>query len=240
MDINEDGLQEVRGACEAAGVQVVHAVGDVADLEQVREAAARGLEALGPVDFVANNAGVAVGGAFNDISTSDWEWIVGINLWGVIHGCRAFLPQLQQSGGGAILNVASAAGLLNAPRMAPYNITKAGVISLSETLAVELADDNIRVSALCPTFFKTGIMDASRGIDSPREHAMVRKLMDRSKLQAPDVARIAIDQTLEGVGVIVPMRDGRWMWRMKRASPALYPGLVRSTYRKLRRRVENR
>lgn len=237
LDVNEDGLAAQAAVLARHGVPIETRVCDVANLEEVEAAAAFGRERLGPVDFVANNAGVAVGGPFDQIDMEDWTWIFGVNLWGVVHGCRAFLPQLRERGGGAILNVASAAGLLNAPRMAPYNVTKAGVISLSETLATELAREDIRVSALCPTFFETSILESSRGVKG-KEQRLAAALMRRSKIQAADVARQAIDETLAGVGTIVPMPDGRWLWRLKRATPRMFPRLARAAYERGRRRLE--
>jgi len=86
------------------------------------------------VDMLINNAGVAVGGPVGEVPLADWEWMMGINLWGVIYGCHAFVPRFKQQRRGAILNVASAAGLLSIPSLAPYNVSKAGVVALSETL----------------------------------------------------------------------------------------------------------
>src|SRR5678809_318336 len=94
----------------------------------------RGARVVGGVDLVINNAGVAVAGRMGEVSLDDWRWIFGINLWGVIHGCHVFVPRLRRQKSGHIINVASAAGLLSPPMMGPYNVTKAAVVALSETL----------------------------------------------------------------------------------------------------------
>ena len=92
----------------------------------------------------------------------DWRWIMGVNLWGVIYGCHVFAPLFRAQGRGHILNVASAAGLLAPPGMAPYNVTKAAVVALSETLAGELKTSGVGVTVLCPTFFRTNIGKSAR------------------------------------------------------------------------------
>jgi len=129
---------------------------------------------------------------------------------------------------GAIINVASAAGLLSAPMMAPYNVTKAGVVALSETLHAELARDGVHVAALCPTFFRTNIGEASRGPRDPRMIKLMHTLMDRSKIQAPEVARAALAAVAKNQLYVVPMADGRAMWRLKRLQPQRFYDLLAS------------
>jgi short-subunit dehydrogenase len=143
---------------------------------------------------------------------------MGVNLWGVIHGCRAFIPRFRTQGHGAILNVASAAGLINAPEMAPYNVTKAGVVALSETLCSELHADKIGVTVLCPTFFQTNIGQATRTAN-PSQRQVVQKLMARAKVQAPEVARAALAAVDAGQLYCLPHADGAWLWRLKRMAP---------------------
>lgn len=111
-----------------------------------------------------NNAGVGAGGAaIGDVEMDDWKWVLGINLWGPIHGCQVFTPILREAGRPAgIVNVGSAAAFGAVPGMAAYNVSKAGVLSLSETLAAELSGTGINVTVLCPTFVKTNIVQAGR------------------------------------------------------------------------------
>ena len=107
-----------------------------------------------------------------EASLENWRWIMGINLWGVIHGCHVFAPRLIAQRGGAVLNVASAAGIACAPTMGPYNVTKSGVIALSETLAAELAPHGVGVTVLCPVFFKTNLLENLRVAD-PQQSGFV-------------------------------------------------------------------
>jgi NAD(P)-dependent dehydrogenase (short-subunit alcohol dehydrogenase family) len=217
-DIN---LAAATETVQSLGSATAHAVRcDVTRLAEVEQLAHEAERLLGGVDLVINNAGVAVGGPVGGIPIADWEWVMGINLWGVIHGCHVFVPRLRAQRRGHILNVASAAGLFHAPNLAPYNVTKAGVVALSETLYAELAADGVGVSVLCPTFFQTGIADAGRVSGEPAMLDMVRHLMARARVQAADVARIALDQCGRGDLHILPHADGRWVWRLKR----LFPG----------------
>lgn len=174
---------------------------------------------LGGIELIANNAGVAVGGPFDEISIEDWRWAFDINLWGVVYGCQAAIAKMRAKRRGYVLNVASAAGLLAPPSMAPYNVTKAGVVALSETLYAEYKSAGIRVSVLCPTFFRTRIIEAGRGTTTPKEDAQVIRWMERSKVQAPEVAKTAIDAVRDGKLYVQPMRDGRLAWRLKRLAP---------------------
>ncbi|MCE9579590.1 MAG: SDR family NAD(P)-dependent oxidoreductase [Deltaproteobacteria bacterium] len=201
---------------------------DVSDPAQIDALAATAKAWLGDVDLLVNNAGVAVAGDFAAIGLAEWQWIMGINLWGVIYGCRAFVPAMQARRRGAIINVASAAGLLSAPKMAPYNVTKAAVVALSETMHAELARDGIHVSALCPTFFRTNIGEASRGPLDPRMIKLMHSMMDRSKIQAPEVAQAALTAVAKNQLYVVPMADGRAMWRLKRLQPQRFYDLLAS------------
>ena len=205
----------VRG--ERARAEVIPC--DVTDREAVFALVRQTEERLGGLDFLANNAGVAVGGPFDEISIEDWRWAVDINLWGVIYGCQAAVPKMRAQRRGYILNVASAAGLLAPPAMSAYNVTKAGVVSLSETLYAEYKPEGIHVAVLCPTFFRTNIVEAGRGATTPKEDAQVIRWMERSKVQAPEVAQEAIDAVRDGKLYVQPMRDGRMAWRLKRTAP---------------------
>ena len=184
---------------------------------------------LGGIDLIANNAGIAIGGPFDEISIEDWRWAVDINLWGVIYGCQAAIPKMRAQGHGYIINVASAAGLLAPPSMSAYNVTKAGVVSLSETLYAEYKTQGIRVAVVCPTFFRTNIIGSIRGATTEKEDARVIRWMERSKVQAPSVAKAAVDSVRDGKLYVQPMREGRMAWRLKRTSPQrFYDSLSRA------------
>jgi NAD(P)-dependent dehydrogenase (short-subunit alcohol dehydrogenase family) len=207
---------------------------DVSRVEEVEALAAAADRALGGVDLVINNAGVAVAGLVGDVALDDWRWIMGVNLWGVIYGCHVFAPRLRKQGRGHILNVASAAGLLAPPGMAPYNVTKAGVVALSETLGAELKGSGVGVTVLCPTFFRTNIGKSSRAADE-KQRALVEKLMSRSKIQADDVARLALDCAARNELYALPHADGRWMWRLKRWAPDSYAAVTAKVVSRLSR-----
>src|SRR5262249_32705460 len=141
-----------------------------------------------------------------------------------IYGCHYFVPKLRKQGSGHVLNVASAAGLLSGPAMAPYNVTKAGVVALSETLRADLAKDHIGVSVLCPTFFQTNIGRSSRGPNEMK--AVVEALLAAGKIQAEGVAQLAIDGCERDDLYITPHADGRWLWRLKRLMPDAFYSMM--------------
>lgn len=225
-DIDEVGAAETkrlalgRGATEAITMRA-----DVAVLEDVEALAERAQAAWGGADLVINNAGVATAGRVGETTMEHWRWLMSINLWGVIHGCHVFAQRFRAQGSGHIINVASAAGLLNAPEMGAYNVSKAGVIALSETLAAETRNENVHVTALCPSFFATNIGKNARGVES-RQRDMVEKLMARARIDAEGVARHALRSVESGELHSVPMADARWLWRLKRATPGAFSALA--------------
>jgi short-subunit dehydrogenase len=147
----------------------------------------------------------------------------------VIYGCQAAVPKMRAQGRGYIINVASAAGLLAPPSMSAYNVTKAGVVSLSETLFAEYKTQGIHVAVVCPTFFRTNIIGAIRGATTEKEDAQVIRWMERSKVQAPGVAKAAVDSVRDGKLYVQPMREGRMAWRLKRTAPQrFYDSLSRA------------
>ncbi|MBG23179.1 MAG: short chain dehydrogenase [Idiomarinaceae bacterium] len=176
------------------------------------------------IDILVNNAGVAQVGKLSDTSISDWQWIIDINLLGVVRGCKAFLPLLQRNGG-HIINVASMAGLLDVPNMTSYNATKAAVVSLSETLENELAEDKIHVTAVCPSFFKTNLGQGMRSSIDGME-AKLDKLMSKSKLNATDIAKAIMRAIERQHSYTIPHKQGRYAWYLKRFLP-------RSWYRRI-------
>jgi NAD(P)-dependent dehydrogenase (short-subunit alcohol dehydrogenase family) len=220
-------LDAARATVGSLGSAEAHAVAcDVTKLDAVERLAADVDRLLGGVDLVVNNAGVAVGGDVGEVPMPDWRWIIDVNLWGPVHGCHVFVPRLRRQGRGHVLNVASAAGLLAAPGMGPYNVTKSAVVALSETLYGELAGTGVGVSVLCPTFFQTGIADASRLTGAPDRLALVQQLMAGAKIQADGVARIALDGVARDALYVLPHPDGRWLWRLKRTMPRTFLALT--------------
>ena len=164
-DIEEPALAESARKLGAAGGTVVAVRTDVAQLTDIEALALRAQEAFGAVHLLCNNAGVGAGGAVWESTRADWEWVLGVNLWGVIHGLRTFVPiMLGQNTEGHIVNTASVAGLLAYHPSASYQVTKHAVVALSEQLYQSLLQRHapIGVSVLCPGWVKTRIMDSER------------------------------------------------------------------------------
>jgi len=164
-DVEEPRLVEVAGQMRESGANVLPVVTDVASGESIDALAAKAFDTFGSVHVLVNNAGVGGGGPIAELTTNDWEWVLGVNLWGVIHGNRAFLPTMLASGEpGHIVSTASMAGMMAAPMMGPYNATKFAVVAIMETLRaeLELTGANVSCSVLCPGFVNTDIMDSAR------------------------------------------------------------------------------
>lgn len=153
-DVNEAGLAESLKLVREAGGDGFTQRCDVRDYSQLTALAQSCEEKFGGIDVIVNNAGVASGGFFGELSLEDWDWQIAINLMGVVKGCKAFLPLLERSKG-KIVNIASMAALMQGPAMSNYNVAKAGVVALSESLLVELALVEVGVHVVCPSFFQT-------------------------------------------------------------------------------------
>jgi NAD(P)-dependent dehydrogenase (short-subunit alcohol dehydrogenase family) len=163
-DIEKGPLDDAVAAVTATGAQAIGVPTDVSDpaaVEALRDAA---LERFGGIHVACNNAGVGTGGRIWEQTLEDWQWVLGVNLWGVVHGVRTFVPVMLRQGEGHIVNTASMAGLTSPPMMGIYNVTKHSVVTLSETLFAELAMEpaDIGVSVLCPGWVQTRINDAAR------------------------------------------------------------------------------
>jgi NAD(P)-dependent dehydrogenase (short-subunit alcohol dehydrogenase family) len=164
-DVEAGALEQAVAELRAGGASALGVPTDVSRAEQVEALAERAVGEFGRVDVLCNNAGVALSGRMWENSLRDWEWLLGVNLWGVIHGIRTFVPlMLKQGGEGHIVNTGSVAGLLSNPFMGIYNASKHAVVTLSETLHKELGllETPIKVSVLCPGFVSTRILDSER------------------------------------------------------------------------------
>ncbi|MDX1588278.1 MAG: SDR family NAD(P)-dependent oxidoreductase [Oleiphilaceae bacterium] len=204
---------------------------DVGKSAQVKKLAAESERLLDqPVTLVINNAGVGLGGRFQELTLEDWRWCMDVNLWGVIHGCHYFVPRFLEQGHGAIINVASAASYTAAPEMSAYNVTKSGVMALSETLSAELRKHRIPVNVLCPTLVPTNIIRNGR---IPGRYAKLADsaLMNFALTTSDKVARLTLDRLDRGHLYTTPQIDARMLWRAKRASPGLYARFLGFSYR---------
>lgn len=191
------------------------------------------------VDVVVNNAGVAVAGGIAEVPIADWQWIIDINLLGVVRGCRAFVPMLRAQGGGHLVNIASMAGLVHPPKMAAYNATKAAVVALSETLKLELAPDHIGVSVVCPAFFRTNLTQSLRAADADVAR-ITQRLVGKAKLGAEPIAQQVFDGVACGDFHILTHTDGKIAWIIKRLAPyRWYSALMARETRRMMGRPQN-
>jgi NAD(P)-dependent dehydrogenase (short-subunit alcohol dehydrogenase family) len=221
-DVNRETCEETARLALAAGAGSAKAL--ACDVTRLADVEALAAACDGPPDLVVNNAGVGSAGRIGELPIDTWRWTLDIDLIGVIHGCHVFVPQLRARGRGHVLNVASAAGIVAAPGMAAYNVAKAGVIALSETLAAELQGTKVGVTVLCPTFFKTNIAKTGRYTDALTRMAAER-LVDGGKA-AEEVVRAALGAVERGDLYCLPMRDALWLWRLKRLTPAAFPSIM--------------
>ena len=204
-DIEDDALQTAAKEVAEGGTKVLAVRTDVSDGADVDALAARAVDEFGTFHVVCNNAGVGSGGTMWELTEADWAWVLGVNLWGVIHGIRAFVPRLVEQNEGHVVNTGSIAGLTSAPMMGPYNASKHAVVTISETLQRELAlnASSVRVSVLCPGFVQTRIAESDRNrpehLRNPVEPELSevgRELMKQivaSGLPPDEVARQVVD-----------------------------------------------
>ncbi|OMC28268.1 short-chain dehydrogenase [Mycobacterium colombiense] len=225
-DIDEAAAQRTADTVTEQGAKAVAIRCDVSRFEDVQALAEQSQSWFAaPPTLVINNAGVGAGGAaIGEAPLDDWLWTLGINLWGPIHGCHVFTPILREAGPSraprGMINVASAAAFGAAPGMAAYNVSKAGVLSLSETLAAELAGTPVRVTVLCPTFVKTNILESGRISEQSSE--LAGKLMRWTGLSAKKVARTCLDAHDRGELYCMPQYDAKIGWNIKRLAPQTY------------------
>ncbi len=184
------------------------------------------------LDVLVNNAGIASAGRLSSTPLDSFQFVLNVNLMGVVRGCREFEPFLRANGGGHIVNIASFAGIANAPAMGSYNVSKAGVVSLSETLRTELVGQRIGVTVVCPSFFQTNLLDESESFGLDLKH-VGSKLMAASKITASDVAACVVRAVEKNQFMCIPHRDARWLYRLKRWAPERFASLMAAKARGL-------
>lgn len=232
-DMNTEGLKETLGMVEGLGAWGFTQRCDVRDFSQLAALAQMCQERMEGVDVLINNAGVSSGGFFWDLTLEDWEWQISINLMGVVKGCKAFVPMLMEQKAGRIINIASMAALMQAPGMSNYNVAKAGVVALSESLMVELAPMGVKVNVVCPSFFQTNLLDSYRGPDTASKE-QVAQLLKSSPITAADIADIILRESESDRFMILPHESGRQAWAAKQSNPQLiYDEMTRLTIKKL-------
>lgn len=174
----------------------------------------------GGLDVLVNNAGVAAAGRIERLQLADWDWILDINLKGAVLGCQTFVPLLKKQGRGHIVNIASMAGLVNPPGMVSYNVSKAAVVALSETLKIELAPYGITTTVVCPSFVPTNLGASLRSPDEVLTRA-AHHLISHGKIGADDVAAQVVAAVAAGKFLVLTHPEARKVMRIKRFLPKL-------------------
>ncbi len=216
-----DHLPTTTGAADVGYLRLD--VRDDADWERARSEV---LDRWGGLDVLINNAGVAAGGRIDVIPVEDWQWIIDVNLLGVVRGCRTFVPVFKDQGAGRIVNVASVAGLVHPPNMSSYNAAKAGVVALSETLLHELAPYGVDVSVVCPAFFRSSLDQSLRASDPALEEP-ARALISGARQSADTVAASTLAALDKGHYLILPHAEAVLARAAKRLAWPLYHRVMR-------------
>ncbi len=220
LDANAGALATARQSIDSTEGSVLTFHGDVRDAPAMTQAVSRFAQAVGGLDVMINNAGVAAAGSVLETPTEDWRWVLEINLLGCVHGCRAALPHLLAARSGLIVNVASAAGFAAGPGSSAYNASKAGVISLTETLRQEIVDSGVQLTVAMPGFFPTNLLATARAPE--REMQTARLLMEQSGYTLQQAAEDILAAAAAGRFYVVLPRRYVALWRWKRFFPLHY------------------
>lgn len=230
-DLDESGLADTEAAARSLGRDVLARRVDVADREQMTAFAAAVEAQVGAVDLLVNNAGVGLEGGALDTTLEDWDWIVGINLMGVVHGCHLFVPPMVRRGaGGHVVNLSSMAGYFPSPSLVAYCATKYGVLGFSEALRQELEPHGIGVTAICPGVIATPITRNTRArgpMTDPAVRERVVRMYERRGYGPDRVARNIL-RAVERNRAVAPVAAEAWAgYAVKRAAPRLAGWLAR-------------
>jgi len=239
-DLDLQTARQTADEVRALGGEAIAVACDVGAEQQVIGLRDRVAADWGGVDLLINNAGVACTGPVGQIASKDWDWMHRVNHWGVVYGCQAFVPLMVKQGSGAILNVASCAGFISPPEMAPYNMSKAGVISLTETLLPELRPHGVTATVLCPSFVQTQIMTQMRSPVRERQLDLGRRMFEGAWMTPEQVVRHALKRARKGKLYAIPQIDARFAWRLKRWCPGLFSWLLCYFERRENRRWEQK
>lgn len=220
-DLNEERANETVDELKSLGVDAYFVNCDITDEASVESAKQSIIDKWEGVDLVVNNAGIASADSLEDEDLNQWRTIMNVNLFGAVIVTRAFAPIMKEQGSGYFLNVASQAGITSIAMMASYNVSKAAMITFSETMRLELDDDNIGVSVLCPGFFKTNLKESLR-TKSDQLRSVLDKVMERAKITAEEVADYTFNSVSKNDFMIVTHPEGRAMYRLKRWFPKFY------------------
>jgi NAD(P)-dependent dehydrogenase (short-subunit alcohol dehydrogenase family) len=237
-DVDEDGLRAIERDIRSLGREVLARRVDVASREEMASFAAAVHEEVEAVDILMNNAGVALGARFLDTTLEDWDWIVGINFWGVVHGCHYFLPPMVRRGRGHVINVASAAGYAGSQALSAYCTTKFAVLGLSESLRDELLPLGIGVTTVCPGLINTPITQSSR-LRGPQATPLARRRMVElyeRRNYGPERVATKILQAVQRNRGVAPIAPEAWLlYYLKRFTPGLFGRFQRLMARRMQR-----
>jgi len=236
-DVNEAGARSVAESIASEGGRASSKALDVRDAEAVKRVVEETAAAHGRLDYMFNNAGLAVTGEVRDLSLEHWRKVVDVNLWGVIHGIAAAYPLMVRQRSGHIVNIASLAGLLGIPCSSPYATTKFAVVGLSQSLRAEAEDLGVKVSAVCPSYIQTRIFEASTYVGSSKEDVL--SLLSFKMMEVGEAVR----QILRGVernrALIVLPFYARVLWWLARLFPGMPLRLNRQAVRNFRKRRDS-
>jgi NAD(P)-dependent dehydrogenase (short-subunit alcohol dehydrogenase family) len=226
-DINGEGLERIAQEIRSLGRQAMSRTVDVSDRQAMCTFAEEVHAQREAVDILVNNAGVGHGGGFLETSLEDWDWLVSINLMGVVHGCHFFIPAMVRRGGwGHVVNLSSGAGFVAGPKVAAYGATKYAVLGLTEALRQELRPHGIGVTAVCPGIIATSIVETGRmrgELGEPEVKERVLQMYRQAK-SGPDKVATAILKAVVGNRAVVPVSKEAWIsYYLKRLLPRFAP-----------------
>jgi NAD(P)-dependent dehydrogenase (short-subunit alcohol dehydrogenase family) len=219
-DIKADALAESAQLIEKAGGRALTYQFDVSKRDEFKKAFDDYISKTQGIDLLINNAGVGDGGLIGEYGLDNWEWITGINQMAAIYGSHFAVPVMKQQKSGYIISIASAAGLANMPNMGMYNVTKAAVISLMETLYAEVKAFGIGASVVCPTFFRSNIMQYNRG--NTTATTIGQSIISRAKFAPEDIAHYILTQAGKGRFYILHPWQAKMVFHIKRFFPMLF------------------
>jgi NAD(P)-dependent dehydrogenase (short-subunit alcohol dehydrogenase family) len=231
-DINPQGANDTALAIKDGGAHAYAEQADVSSAEDVERIIEETAARFGRLDYVFNNAGIGVGGEALDLKIDHWQMAINVNLWGVIYGSHAAYRVMAGQGFGHIINIASLAGLIASPGLAPYSATKHAVVGLSKALRAEGEDLGVRVSVVCPGLVKTGIYEASTVINADKEKLFSN--IPFRMIESEKAARLILRGVSRNQALIIFPFHARALWWLARLSPAMIAPFARKSIRDLR------
>jgi NADP-dependent 3-hydroxy acid dehydrogenase YdfG len=230
-DVVEETLLETAAMLREYNVKVSSECLDIADRSAVERYARDTYETFGKINLVFNNAGVSVTDSAEHMSYADFEWLMNINFWGVVHGTKAFLPYLQQADQAHIINTSSIFGILSFPTQSAYNASKFAVRGYTESLRQELSDTHIGVSCVHPGGVKTNIVNTSRYTtadnESPTKEELMETFQEMAGLTSEEAALVILNGVKKNKARILVGKDAHFLALVARIVPASYPKLLR-------------